>query len=170
MDINNLSGADAQEIASDEQNEYYSALRDESHQNHAFVKSRVEAAFAKKNPGLDESIRNDQFISRVADRQTSEMLEQARREPRNEQPTAARSLVESEQASAEPSPIDRKVSEILGEKWGDGYAESSQRAGNVLRSVFPSVEAMVEFGRAHGIDRDPQKQAEILDLLAKLGR
>lgn len=62
MDLENLSGADAQDIATNEQNEYYSALRDESHQSHAFVKSKVEAAYQRAFPERDKQIKDQQLF------------------------------------------------------------------------------------------------------------
>lgn len=73
-------------------------------------------------------------------------------------------------AKIEPSPVDIEVEQSLQAEWGDQYAEKTAAAGEALRSLFPTVEAMVEAGRALGIDRDAAKQLKVLNLLADMGR
>ncbi len=155
MDLENLSESDAQTIASDPANEFHERL----YSGDSAVKAAVEKAFAKASPERQKSIDESQQAAAWtgAQSQPAEAGEQAVREQ-----TGA--------ASNEPSPVDKEVHRLLSAQWGEANVENAQAAGEVLRSVFPSVEKLVEFCRAHGLENDPQKQVEILDLLAKLGR
>src|SRR5262245_59242139 len=62
-------------------------------------------------------------------------------------------------AEGESEAVNQKVDAILTERWGASRAEKTQQAGEMLREIFPTADAMVEFGRKHGIDRNPEAQA-----------
>jgi len=106
------------------------------------VGDAVAAAYAKKNPETAEGIQNDQSVQRMAEggKTTPDQID---KENPEQTPPAD---TQSEQVSGEPTPVDREVANILSAQWGDGHAENSQRAGTVLRTIFPTAEDMLEFG------------------------
>jgi hypothetical protein len=187
MDLNNLTVSQAMEIIRGEGDgrEFHQKLYD----GDKTVKAGVEAAFAKADPERHERVlaqsgdasleksRSPSEYERTLNRQFAAW--QAEQNQNAEKSSAGPSPVEDTQdatrsetppVSSEPSAVDLEVQSILAERWGQDHAENKAKAGEVLRTLFPTVEAMLEFGQRLGLHSDPQAQAEILDLLASLNK
>jgi hypothetical protein len=139
-------------------------------ERHAIIKAQSGDPAAEKKSRPSEYVKtlDKQFARWQAEQ--NQNAETSSADPSTAEGTQDATRGESQPFSSEPSAVDVEVGNLLSERWGQDHGENLAKAGEMLRSIFPTVEAMVEFGRKHGLHADPQAQAEILDLLASLNK
>ena len=166
MDLENLTGADADQIARNEGEgaQYHQQLID----GVPVTKSAVERAYAKANPERDQAIKDSQQVTAWTDAQKEEEFKSLQKQAQSaEQPVA------QAPSAYTPTPTEIQVNETLTQEWGADSAANRQAGSEALREFFPE---QAHFDRADnylrriGVYDHPEILKNAMRLVVELGK